>query len=99
MEQRITAASNAFKTKLILTVAIACFACVSAVFGAYIWIDSDVKRLRADQLQLQENIKQLEAVNGRVKVSYCDGQLCVRVDPNRKPYTENSTGLPMYFVK
>jgi len=92
-------ASNKISKKVALMVAFVCLVCISAVGIASYAIGKDVARLRAEQVQLQANVKALENAGGRVFLSTCDGDLCVRVDPNRKPYTQNSTGLPMYFVK
>lgn len=92
-------ASNKISTKAALMVAFVCLVCIAAISITGYIIGKDVARLRAEQIQLQANAKALEEVGGKVFLSTCGGELCVRVDPKKEPYTHNSTGLPMYFVK
>jgi len=97
--QSLTAVSDRLSSKVFLIVMFACLVCIAAVAITSYVIGKDVARLRAEQVQLQANVKALENAGGKVFLGDCDGELCVRVDPNRKPYTQNSTGLSMYFLK
>lgn len=97
--QSLTDVSDRLSSKIFLLVMFACLVCIVAVAITSYVIGKDVARLRAEQVQLQANVKALEAAGGKVVLDNCDGDLCVRVDPNRRPYTHTATGLPMYFVK
>lgn len=97
--QSLTAISDRLSSKVFLFAMCACLVCIAAVAIASYVIGKDVARLRVEQIQLQANIKALEDAGGKVVLSNCGGDLCVRVDPNKNPYTQNGTGLPMYFIK
>lgn len=97
--QRLDDAAQYLTIKLLSIIGVAALAAIACVFAVYFWLGSDIVSMRTEQLRLRENITALEAAGGKVVLGTCDGQICVRVDPNKQPYTNNATGLPMYFVK
>lgn len=97
--QSLTDVSDRLSSKVFLLVMFACLVCIAAVAITSYVIGKDVARLRTEQIRLQANVKALEDAGGKIYIGDCDGELCVRVDPNRKSYTHTATGLPMYFVK
>lgn len=99
INQSMSTVSDRLSVKLMTIIGVVCVACVLATVGASYWFAKDVASLRSEQQRLQANIKALEEAGGKVVLGNCDGQICVRVDPSKEPYTQNSTGLPMYFVK
>jgi len=99
MNKNMVDVANYLNTKVIAFVSVVCFSCVIGSAAISYWFASDVKRLRAEHVQLQANIKALEEAGGKVYLHHCGERLCVRVEPSQNPYKDPNTGLPMYFVK
>ncbi|MGL4666487.1 MAG: hypothetical protein ACRCWR_00990 [Saezia sp.] len=99
INEHMVLVSDRLSVKVFVLVCLACVMCVLATVGTSYWFAKDVASLRTEHRQLQANIKALEDAGGKIYIGDCDGQICVRVDPDKGHYTQNSTGLPMYLVR